>query len=79
MSDPKETKKEIKLPENVPTDYTFERMLKSFTKQIDKWGILKEVKMRRYYVKPSESKRKLENERRRKNKTGKNQNRRRHT
>jgi ribosomal protein S21 len=80
MSDPKDSKKpEIKLPENVPVDYTFEKTLKYFMKQVDKIGILKEVKMRRYFIKPSEIKRKLENERRRKNKTGKNQNRRRNT
>ena len=60
MADPrdKETKKtEVKLPENVPIDYNFERMLKSFTKNVDKLGILKEVKARRYYIKPSEQKR----------------------
>ena len=60
MSDPrdKESKKaEIKLPENVPIDYNFERMLKSFIKNVDKTGILKEVKLRRYYRKPSEIKR----------------------
>jgi ribosomal protein S21 len=54
----KESKKpEVKLPENVPIDYNFERMLKSFIKNVDKLGILKEVKNRRYYVKPSEQKR----------------------
>jgi ribosomal protein S21 len=60
MSDPreKESKKpEVKLPENVPIDYKFERMLKSFIKNVDKLGILKEVKNRRYYIKPSEQKR----------------------
>jgi len=80
MSDQKDTKKpEIKLPENVPVDYVFDKMLKNFTKQIDKLGILKEFKARRYHIKPSELKRKSENERRRKNRTGKNQNRRRNT
>jgi ribosomal protein S21 len=57
MSDPKETKKLINLPENIPVDYNFERMLKSFMKQIDKDGIIKEIKARRYYIKPSEKKR----------------------
>jgi ribosomal protein S21 len=60
MSDPKETKKvEIKLPENVPVDYAFERLLKNFMKQVDKSGVLQEVKARRYYEKPSSIKRRL--------------------
>ena len=60
MSDPRDKEKkfvEVKLPENVPVDYNFERMLKTFIKHVDKFGILKEVKARRYYVKPSEQKR----------------------
>lgn len=58
MSDPKENKRpEIKLPENVPVDYNFEKMLKNFIKQVDKSGVLQQVKARRYYVKPSEIKR----------------------
>jgi ribosomal protein S21 len=61
MADPRETKEKkftpVVLPENVPVDYNFERMLKSFIKQVDKTGILKEVKARRYYIKPSERKR----------------------
>jgi ribosomal protein S21 len=57
MSDPKKEKKEIKLPENVMVDYTFERMLKSFNNQVDRDGILQEVRARRYYIKPSEVKR----------------------
>jgi ribosomal protein S21 len=58
MSDPKDNKKaEIKLPENVPVDYSFERMLKTFLKQVDKSGILREIKARKYYIKPSEKKR----------------------
>jgi ribosomal protein S21 len=69
-------KKEIKLPENVAMDFTFERTLKSFLKQIQKEGKMQELKDRRYYTKPSEIKRRLENERRRKNHTGKNQKRR---
>jgi ribosomal protein S21 len=66
MSDIKE-KKQIILPENVPTDYTFERMLKSFMKEIDKSGILKEVKARKYYIKPSEIKRLAKKSKRRNN------------
>jgi ribosomal protein S21 len=58
MSDPKENKRpEVKLPENVPVDYNFEKMLKNFIKQVDKSGVLQQVKARRYYVKPSEIKR----------------------
>jgi len=57
MSDPKKEKKEINLPENVPVDYTFERMLKSFLHQVEKDGILQEIRARRYYVKPSEIRR----------------------
>jgi ribosomal protein S21 len=57
MSDTHETRKPIILPENVPVDYIFERMLKSFMKQVQKDGILEEVKRRKYYVKPSEIKR----------------------
>jgi ribosomal protein S21 len=59
-------KPEIKLPENVPVDYTFERLLKTFLKNVDKSGILKEVKARRYYEKPSAIRRRLEKERNRK-------------
>jgi len=54
MSDPKDKKTEVKLPENVSIDYTFERMLKSFLKQVEKDGIIQEVKNRRYYEKLSE-------------------------
>jgi ribosomal protein S21 len=57
MSDQREFKKPITLPENVPIDYTFERMLKNFMKEVDKSGILREVKARRYYIKKSELKR----------------------
>jgi len=67
MIDPKEHKKPISPPlENVPVDYTFEKMLKSFLKQIDKDGILKEVKARRYYIKKSELKRLAAKSKRRK-------------
>jgi ribosomal protein S21 len=44
-------------PENIPVNYEFERMLKNFTKAVEKTGVLREVRMRRYYVKPSEKKR----------------------
>jgi ribosomal protein S21 len=47
----------VNLPENVPVDFNFERMLKTFMKQVDKSGVLKEVKARRYHIKPSEQKR----------------------
>ena len=57
MSDPKQEKKPIILPENIPIDYNFERMLKSFLKQVDKDGIIREVKERRYYIKPSAKRR----------------------
>lgn len=57
MSDPKDKKPEIKLPKNVPIDYTFEKMLKSFMRDVDKSGVLREFKARRYYIKPSEKKR----------------------
>jgi ribosomal protein S21 len=66
MSDPIKEKKAIILPENVAVDYIFERMLKSFMKDVDKSGILKEVKARRYYVKPSEIKRLAKKSKRRK-------------
>ena len=60
MSNPndKEVKRpEVKLPENVPIDYEFDKRLKRFMKDVDKSGILQEVKLRRYYRKPSEIKR----------------------
>jgi len=65
MSDQKD-RKSIILPENVPQDFNFERMLKNFLKQVDKSGVLKEVKARRYYEKPSAIKRRKEKERNRK-------------
>jgi len=68
MADFKESKKiEVKLPENVPIDYNFERLLKSFTRQVEKSGILQLVKARRYYIKPSEAKRIEQKKRERKN------------
>jgi ribosomal protein S21 len=60
MPDSKQDKKPIILPENVPMDFTFEKMLKSFLKEVEKNGILKEVKERRYYQKPSEIRHKIE-------------------
>jgi ribosomal protein S21 len=57
MSDQKEFKKSIVLPENVPVDYTFEKLLKTFMKDVDKSGVLQEVKARKYHIKPSEKKR----------------------
>jgi len=60
MSDIKDNKKTIVLPENVLVDYTFERMLKSFLKDIQKSGIMQEIKERRYYTKPSEIRHKIE-------------------
>ena len=57
MSDPKVNKPIVNLPENVPVNYEFERMIKSFLRQVDKTGVLQEVKSRRYYIKPSEIKR----------------------
>ena len=76
MSDLKQNKPQIAVPENVPVDYNFERMLKSFLKQVQKDGILEEIRERRYYNKPSEirhrieaqTKRKRELERRRRKK-----------
>jgi ribosomal protein S21 len=38
-------------------------MLKQFTKTVEKSGILKEVKARRYFEKPSAIKRRLEKQR----------------
>jgi len=57
MSDEKIVKKVVTLPENTVVDYTFEKLLKEFLKRVDKSGVLKEVKARRYYIKPSEKKR----------------------
>lgn len=76
MSDYKDKKPIVNLPENVPINYEFDRMLKFFMKQVDKNGILQEIRARRYYIKPSAIKRMLENERRRKNGTTKNMKRR---
>jgi len=65
MSDNKDKKPVINLPDNVAVDYLFEKMIKSFIKQVQKEGILQEVKDRRYYVKPSALKRAKGKEKRR--------------
>jgi len=57
-------KKSIILPETTAINYEFEKMLKTFLKDVDKRGILKEVKARRYYIKPSAIKRAERNKRR---------------
>jgi ribosomal protein S21 len=57
MADQKEFKKIIVLPENVPVDFAFEKLLKNFMKQVDKSGVLQEVKLRKHHRKPSEIKR----------------------
>lgn len=51
-------------PESAPIDYNFERMIKSFLKDVEKRGIIREVRDRRYYQKPSEKRRAEENKRR---------------
>jgi len=38
-------------------DPIFERMLKTFKKQMEKDGVIELIKKRRYYIKPSEEKR----------------------
>lgn len=55
-----------KVENNAPVDYNFEKMLKIFMKQVQKDGILREVKARRYYIKPSDKKRAERNKRIRK-------------
>lgn len=42
-----------------------ERMIRRFTKKVKKEGILEEVRERRYYVKPSQKRRKKRLERKR--------------
>jgi ribosomal protein S21 len=41
----------------VQVDFAFEKMLKRFMKDVEKSGVLELVKLKRYYVKPSELKR----------------------
>ena len=60
MSDQRENKKFIILPENVQIDYTFEKLLKTFLKKSQE--IIREVKEKRYYIKPSDVKRKHKKE-----------------
>lgn len=62
MSDQKDKKIEIKLPENIVVDYSFEKILKSFLKDIRKEGILDEVKRRQHYEKPSDKLRRWKKE-----------------
>ena len=50
-------KKQVHLPENVIVDYAFENMLKKFIHDVKKSGILEEIRNRRYYQKPSMTKR----------------------
>ena len=50
-------KKQVQLPVNVLVDYQFENMLKKFTHDVKKSGILEEIRNRRYYQKPSMTKR----------------------
>lgn len=50
MSDQIERKKPIELPENVPTDYEFERMLKNFFERCTKkWGNRRSKKKKIFY------------------------------
>jgi len=62
MSDLKENKKEVKLPENPIIDFSFEKTLKTFLKDIRKQGIIEEVKRRQRYEKPSETLRRYKRE-----------------
>ena len=59
MSDQKD-KKPIQLSINPQYDSNFERMFKDFQKESQKNGLLKELKDRRYYKKPSDIRHKLE-------------------
>lgn len=55
-----EIKKEmIKMPEvQVPNRESFEPALRKFKREMDKEGILRELRERKHYQKPSEKKRK---------------------
>ena len=57
MSDQEKPKKTIILPENVSIDYEFEKKLKIFLKKSQ--DIIREVKEKKYYIKPSEIRHKL--------------------
>ena len=51
-------KEMMKMPEFERRDDSFEAMLRKFKKQVEQEGILKEVRDRKHYEKPSERKRK---------------------
>ena len=57
MSDNRNEKKPVVLPENVQVDYEFEKKIKTFIKDVKKLGIIEEVRRRRYFIKPSALKR----------------------
>jgi len=57
MLDQEKPKKTIILPENVSVDYEFEKKLKIFLKKSQ--DIIREVKEKKYYIKPSEIRHKL--------------------
>ena len=57
MNNEREIKKPITDVPTAPVDYAFEKLIKGFMKQIEKDGILQEVKDRKYYNKPSDIKR----------------------
>ena len=57
----------INLPKiEVRKDESFEQALRRFKRQIEQEGILKEIRERKYYEKPSERKRKKARSRRKK-------------
>ena len=58
-------------PEDNRSPEVFVRILKKFKRKVDKNGILRELKQRRYYEKPSEKKRRIwkENARKRRKKS----------
>ena len=43
--------------EKTTINYEFEKMFKRFQKQVQKEGIIREIRNRRYYMKPSEKRR----------------------
>jgi len=61
-------KPQINFEEPTIVNFDFERLLKTFLKQVLKDGILEEVRERRSYNKPSEIKHKIEGARKRKQK-----------
>lgn len=50
-------KQPTQLPAEVPVNIEFEKMLKNFLKDVNKSGILREVRDRMYYKKPSQVRR----------------------